>query len=58
MERFSNKEHLVSELGCSNLFFINVELQQILMQCLEKLFSPPGEPRHLSIIPIIKRHVY
>jgi hypothetical protein len=23
----------------------------------EKLFSPPGEPRHLSTIPIIKRHV-
>jgi hypothetical protein len=23
----------------------------------EKLFSPSGEPRHLSIIPIIKRHV-
>ena len=24
----------------------------------EKLFSPPGEPRHLSTIPIIKRHLY
>jgi hypothetical protein len=23
----------------------------------EKLFSQPGEPRHLSTIPIIKRHV-
>ena len=23
----------------------------------EKLFSPPGESRHLSTIPIIKRHV-
>jgi hypothetical protein len=39
------------------LIFRKMRCVSLLAPFKEKLFSPSGEPRHLSTIPIIKRHV-